>query len=368
MMNWRVLLLCLCPAVLAYAQPSSKPPSSKEISVDLEREDVFQRYSVVPVLGYTEETEFQYGFMALFFLKPDQKGEKVPEIGFTAYGSTRDQLHLALEPYFYFFHDQVTLWSLIKYQDWIASYFGRGNDPDIDEYILFNRKKFQGGVRIESRLGIPSQFKYGVELHLEHTDISFHESDSLLTPDPHSGWRNGIGYLFGLDTRDNTNWTRHGYLLQWQQMFYNNHFGDYTFDTESLDLRGYTEMPLRTTLALGFLWMRSGGDVPFDMLAGPDGICRFRGVESLYFGDNQAVILQAEVRRALFWRFGSHVFLEGGKSGDHFSDLVRNEWHKSVGIGALLGLNLKENLFARADFSWVDFDHLGLSFYVRQAF
>ena len=52
--------------------------------MDLEHEDVFQRYSVVPVLGYTEETEFQYGFMALFFLKPDQKGEKVPEIGFTA--------------------------------------------------------------------------------------------------------------------------------------------------------------------------------------------------------------------------------------------------------------------------------------------
>jgi hypothetical protein len=91
-------------------------------------------------------------------------------------------------------------------------------------------------------------------------------------------------------------------------------------------------------------------------------------VESLYFGDNQALILQAEVRKALFWRFGSHVFLEGGKSGSYFSDLVRNEWHKSVGIGALLGLNLKENLFARADFSWVDFDHLGLSFYVRQAF
>ena len=62
----------------------------------------FQRYSLVPVLGYTEETEFQIGAMALFFLKPDFDGGKVPEIGLTAYGSTREQLQLVLEPYFYF--------------------------------------------------------------------------------------------------------------------------------------------------------------------------------------------------------------------------------------------------------------------------
>ena len=330
--------------------------------------DSFQRYSVVPVLGYTEETEFQYGFMALLFLKPDTPGGKVPEIGITTYGSTRNQLQMALEPYFYFYHDQITVWSLLKYQDWIASYFGRGNDPDIDKYVLFDRKRFQGGTRIESRVGIPKEFKYGIELHIEHADISFHKGDSIAVPDDHSGWRNGAGYLLGLDTRDNTNWTRHGYLIQWQQMFYNNHLGDYSFDTESLDLRGYTELPLRTSLALGFLWMRSGGDAPFDMLAGPDGICRFRGVESLYFNGKQATILQAELRRVLFWRIGSHLFFEGGKSGEYFSELVRNKWHKSIGAGALLGLNLKENLFARADFSWVDFDHLGLSFYVRQAF
>lgn len=364
----RAVLFYLCIAFFAFAQSSSAPPSSKEINMDLEHEDVFQRYSVVPVLGYTEETEFQYGFMALFFLKPDQKGEKVPEIGFTAYGSTRDQLHLALEPYFYFLHDRVTLWSLLKYQDWVASYFGRGNDPDIDKFVNYDRKKLQLGTRVESRIGLPQSLKYGVEIHVEHSDIDFEESETIKTPDTHSGWRNGAGYLFGFDTRDNTNWTRHGFLMEWKQLFYSDRLGDYTFDTESLDLRGYTETPLQTSLALGFLWMRSGGDVPFDMLAGPDGICRFRGVESLYFGDNQALILQAEVRRALFWRFGSHVFLEGGKSGDHFSELMRNNWHKSIGAGALLALNLKENLYARADFSWVDFDHLGLSFYVRQAF
>lgn len=361
-------LLFIVAVAIGFALAEGEAPSSRNLDVDLTQEDVFQRYSIVPVLGYTEETKFQYGFMGLFFLKPDDRGGKVPEIGVTAYGSTRDQLNLTLEPFFYFFQDRVTLWSLLKYQDWVAGYYGHGNDPDPDVLTNFNRKKFQYGTRIESRLGLPQSLKYGVEVHVEYSDIDFDKDGKLELPDDQSGWRNGAGYLFGLDTRDNTNWTRHGFLAQWQQMFYIDGFGDYTFNVESLDLRGYTEVPFGSSLALGFLWQRAHGDVPFDMLAGPDGICRFRGVESLYFNGSQAAIVQAEVRRFLFWRIASHVFFEGGKSGEYFSELVRNEWHKSVGIGALLGLNLKENLFARADFSWVDFDHLGLSFYVRQAF
>ena len=74
--------------------------------------DNLQRYSVVPILGYTEETEFQIGVMALLFLKPDEPGGNVPEIGLTAYGSTRGQLQLQLEPYYYFFH--TIIYSMIK--------------------------------------------------------------------------------------------------------------------------------------------------------------------------------------------------------------------------------------------------------------
>ena len=328
----------------------------------------FQRYSVVPILGYTEETEFQIGVMALLFLKPEELGGLVPEIGLTAYGSTRGQLQLALEPYYYLYKDQVSAWGLLKYQDWVAGYYGRGNDPDIDVLTNFNRRKFQLGMRLESRIGLPSTLKYGVEIHVERSDIDFEEGDIEDLPDDHSGWRNGAGYLLGYDSRDNTNWTRHGFLAQWQQMFYSDRLGDYTFDIETLDLRGYTSLSKKTTTAVGLLWMRSAGDVPFDMLAGPDGICRFRGVESLYFGDNQALIVQTELRQYIWWRLGGHLFFEGGKSGRHFGELLENRWHRSVGAGALLGLNLKQNLFARADFSWVDFDHLGLSFYVRQAF
>lgn len=328
----------------------------------------FQRFSAVPVLGYTEETELQCGAMILLFLKPDADGKKIPEIGFTAYGSSRGQLQIVLEPFLYLYRDKISVWFDLEYQDWVASYFGSGNDPDIDRFTNYNRKKLYFGTKIEARLGLPEAFKYGIELHVEHSDIEFDRDGKIRPPDPHSGRRNGAGYLIALDTRDNTNWTRHGFLAEWKQLFFSGYFGDYRFDVESLDLRGYTELPWEVSAATGFLWKRTNGDVPFDMLAGPDGIKRFRGVESLYFNGNQAVILQSELRRHIAWIFGAHLFFEGGKAGDYFGELLRNKWHRAVGFGGLLALNRSESLFARADVSWVDFDHIGLSFYVRQAF
>ena len=82
----------------------------------------FQRFSAVPVLGYTEETELQCGAMILLFLKPDKEGKKIPEIGFTAYGSSRGQLQIVLEPFLYLYHDKISLWFDLEYQDELRAF------------------------------------------------------------------------------------------------------------------------------------------------------------------------------------------------------------------------------------------------------
>lgn len=349
-------------------------------SVAADTAEHFQRFTALPVLGYSVETEIQFGAMALVFFKPEHKGGKVSEIDLMASASTRGQFQFQLTPYFYLHHDQVSGWLDFRYQNWVASYFGMGNDPDIDKYVNFDRQRIYFGAEMESSIGLPKAFKYGTEIHMEYSDIQFDKpkdtanrtaaDDNKVTPpaDTHSGWRNGAGYLLAYDTRDNINWSRHGFLAQWQQMFYSDHLGDYSFDMEALDLRGYTYLFWETSMAVAALWQRSGGDVPFDMLAGPDGNKRFRGVESLYFRDRQSLILQAELRKYLGWRLAGDIFFEGGKAGDHFSELMRNKWHKSIGFGGMLILNQKEQLYARGEFSWVDFDHLGMTIYIKQAF
>jgi len=337
---------------------------------DNQEQEHFQRFSALPVLGYSEETRLQYGAMTILFFRPGTPGGKVNEIDITAYGSTRGQFQFLLVPYFYLNHDKVRLNMDFRYQRWVGSYFGMGNDVDFDRYLGFDKERILTEAEVMSSVGLPAEFNYGAKIHLEHTQFDFKDCDecSVQAPTAHNGWRNGIGYLLGYDSRDNVNWAKSGFLVQWQQMFFSDHLGDYSFDTESLDLRGYTPLFWNISMAAGALWQRSCGDVPFDMLSGPDGTKRFRGVESLYFRDSQGITLQAELRKFLFWRLAGDIFFEGSKVGDHFSELMGNKWHQAVGFGGMLALNLKERLYARGELSLVDYKKLGMTVYVRSAF
>ena len=343
-----------------------------ETQSDSTTEEHFQWWSAVPVLGYTEETEFQYGAMVNFFLPPSFKGGNSQEIDIAAYGSTRKQFQFAATPYFYLVHDRISGWLDFRYQNWVGHFFGIGNDVDIDDYISFDRETFFFMALVESNLGLPQAlqcFRYGMVLDINHSEMEFREYDGgLVQPTNTDGWRNALGYHLTFDTRDNPNWARHGVFFQWEHRFYSDAFGDFGFTYQELDLRAYGETIWNTSMAVALLWQRTDGDVPFEYMAGPDGIKRFRGVETKYFRDNQATVLQVELRKELFWRLAGDIFFEGGKVGPYFSQLMRNEWHRAVGFGGKFALNKSERLYARAEFSWVDFKSLGMTFYFREAF
>ncbi len=335
-------------------------------------QDDFQRISVVPIVGYTEETEYQFGALTILFFKPSFEGGNVPELDLSFYGTTKRQLTGTISPKFFLLNDRISGDVDLHYEDWIGSYFGAKNDPDINKFRKFDRRSFYLQTITETNFGtlqwLPN-FKYGIFFEVNHTNIDFSNYvGEMELPKNTNGWRNGVGYHMSLDARDNTNWARHGYLVQWGHYFYNKAFGDYTYTHQELDIRGYSEFIWNTSMAVGFLWQRIDGDAPFDKLAGSDGLKRFRGVETNYFYGNQALFLQVEFRKKLFWRLAGDIFFEGGKTGDYFSDLMRNKWHRSLGFGGRFALNKTENLYARCEFSWVDFKNLGVTMYVRDAF
>ena len=335
------LLVLTALAAPAFAGTETVEPSQGDTTAAVSSQaDDFQRFSAVPILGYTEETKYQFGAMAIIFFRPEFEGGNATELDLSFYGTTRKQVTGSISPKFFFLKDQISGDLDLHYENWVGNYFGRGNNPGLffeinHTYIDFNRYHYYGSIE-----------------HPQNTD----------------GWRNGIGYHLSLDTRDNTNWARHGYLVQWGHYFYNKALGDYSYTQQEFDIRGYTEFIWNTSMAVGLLWQRINGNAPFDKLAGSDGLKRFRGVEKNYFYGNQAMFLQIECRKKLFWRLAGDIFFEGGKTGDYFSDLMRNKWHRSLGFGGRLALNQKENLYARCELSWVDFKSVGMTMYVRDAF
>jgi len=363
------------PATTAPEVGASEPAESTP-ATDAPEND-FQRFTALPVLGYSEETELQFGAMGIIFLKPNFKGGKVAELDLTVYGTTRKQIVALISPSFFAFHDQLYGYVDFYYEKWVNHFFGFGNNPDMDIYRVNDSKNYYAMGDMRSSLFLPAalkNFKYGLDYEFKYSTFDFDKVNaddkaaSIELPENADGWRNGLGYNLAYDTRDNENWARHGYLIRWDNIFYTKMLGDYSYTTQSLDMRGYSEFIWNTSMAVGLLWQRVDGNAPFDKLAGPDGTKRFRGVESNFFNGHQALFLQTEFRKELFWRLAGTIFFEGGKAGEYFSDLMRNEWHRSVGFGGQFALNKSERLFARGDFSWVDFKSLGLTVYIREAF
>lgn len=355
--------LCTIASALAFIAPNTS---------FAEEAEHFQRFSALPVLGYSEETALEYGAMLLLFFKPSFQGGATTTIDFAAIGTTKKQFEMFLTPRYYLLHDQIKGRVKFTIDNWTSSFYGIGNDPDLDDGWKYDRKTFSIDNFTQTSLGLPSALKnvlYGFTFHAEYSDISFKNYEgSLEKPELNGKWRTGIGYQLSYDTRDNENWARHGFYAHWNQEFYIDAIGNYSFTSQELDLRGYTYLFWKTSMAVSALWQRTDGDAPFDMLAGPDGISRFRGIKDHFFRGDQALILQAELRKVLFWRLAGTIFFEGGKSGKYFSDLMREKWHQAPGFGGELALNMAEQLYARGDISWVDYKHIGLTVYIRQAF
>ena len=184
----KILLLLLGYLVCAHAQSDSdlQSDSTKQSENDAD----FQRFTALPILGYSEETELQYGAMTILFFKPSFKGGQTSEIDLAAYGSTRKQFQFLAVPYFYLFHDQVSGWLDFRYQDWFGHYYGLGNDPDFDDYRSFNRKTYAFTTLIESNFGLPANFKqikYGLTTDFTHTDVHWRKKSST-GPITGPGW------------------------------------------------------------------------------------------------------------------------------------------------------------------------------------
>ena len=328
-------------------------------------QDDFQRFSVLPFGAYTEETKIQYGAVFVLFFKPFQEGENISSMDFIARGTTRGQFQFQYAPHMWLFHDHLHIPAKLNLNKWQYSLFERGARGDFEAIDEYKSTFVYGKVPFEMNFGIPDNlpFRYGVVFEGEARDNDLGKD---LPRNYQDGYYLGGGYLFVVDKKDNINWPTKGYYLSFEQIFFG---GDFSYHTETFDARFFAPLFWKTSLAAGLYARQSRGDnVPLGNLAGPDGVKRFRGVESGLWSDTQALIWQLELRRPLFWRFAGVIFGDALQSTPYFSELFHRQMHYAVGFGGRLALNRSEKLHARADLSLIDGKHIGITIDLREAF
>lgn len=313
-----------------------------------------------PVIYYTPETSLALGGGIVFTLRDEgETMETRPDNMqvMTAY-TLNNQFFLMLSPEKYFNEQRSKLFMNISYLNWPTSFFGVGNDSDID---LDDIEEQEETYTDESFMLQPwlvhtvvADLSLGLTLDWKNTHVNDTEEGGMLAQQDlvgaEGGIQSGMGPVVTWDTRDNLfSPSRGSWHKAWAWLYRESLGSDFDYDYYGLDLRHYRPVSGEGVLALqGFLALTSGG-VPFYEYPTP----LMRGLYENVFIDKNAVAVRAEYRFPLKIfggeRWGGALF---GAVGDAFPDAASPEdidLKVAAGAGLRFALNKEEKINVRLD-------------------
>ena len=310
-------------------------------------------FAIYPAFGYQPETKAQLGAIAIWVFSKDNKEEAEfvrptsvsPFLLYTLKGQVISALDVDI-----FFRNGSNLTAVTRYFNFPDNYYGVGNDTNADDVENYtnNFAQFQG----QYYKPLNSTLFAGVVFDLQRNWIRDLDPEGRIVNESvdglDGGFQLGIGPSFKYDSRDNTIYPNKGIFASAEILVV--HIGDFQFTNYNLEFRKFLTIKNdKNVIGLHFSSrMTSGDNVPFYKLPQLGGDERLRGIEnaSLY-RDKQAVFLQTEYRRHLFWRFGMVAFAGIGDVGNRIGSFDNPK--VVVGFGGRFAAVKGEKLNIRVD-------------------
>jgi len=338
--------------------PVDSPPAGPRRGADVEA----QRWSILPVAGYSTETTLFVGGMAVHYppSSPDARGSSVPAVGF---GSIKGQYQVLVAPDLYLAGDALHLEATAVLQKWPASYYERGNDSG-SAALDYEADGIALDLSAQRRLGPPGtaggHLRAGPRVSLAWDRISWQgKTIEPMVKGANGGVQIGVGLAASHDTRDVPAAPACGhyasYSLRWHRSWMG---GDYNYTVHRLEARHYRGLGPRRggrrVLALGADLQLVGGGPPFREWSSPDGVRQLRGIENGRYRDTHLVSLQVEYRHPLDRRVGMVAFCDAAQVFPRLDALSLSSLHVAPGLGLRFTLNPAQRFNLRLDGAWVD--------------
>lgn len=331
-------------------------------------------FAIYPAFGYQPETKAQLGTIAIWiFTKNADKGTGFarptsvsPFLLYTLKGQVITAIDTDI-----FFRNGMNLTAVARYFNFPDNYYGIGNDNEPDDIEDYTNNFTQ----VQGQLYRPLNSKVfiGATFDLQRNWIRDIDSEGRLINDniagTNGGFMLGLGPSFKYDSRDNTIYPAKGIFASSEILVV--HLGDYQFTNYNIEFRKFVTVKNAKNI-LGFHFssrMTSGNNVPFYKLPQLGGDERLRGIEnaSLY-RDKQAVFLQTEYRRDLFWRFGFVAFAGIGDVANRVRDLSVSEFKYVAGFGGRFAAVKGERLNIRVDMGFAKGGQKAIYIGLREVF
>lgn len=325
---------------------------------------------VLPAIGSSPETGFQYGIYALHQFAQTAVGEPQDRWSFLLQGTSEGQYQANIKPDIFLAGGQWNLSGKLSGMYWPTRYYGQSNDIELDagnESYELTAFDAEAGISY----AVLSPLRFGGLVLVESEDIKDDASNPLLSNSDlgfDGGLYVGLGLTARWDTRDDRDWPTRGTLAQAEVRQYHASLGS-DYDFIRLDATASQYLPLGSNLiALGVNYGYGNEDTPFARLPRPTGKASLRGADGNLWIGQHLLGLQSEYRHTLTDRWAITGFIDAAQVADDTEDLAWSRFHNALGGGVRYATLAGTRFNVRVDIAYVDMESLGFTISVGEAF
>ncbi|MEL6538318.1 MAG: BamA/TamA family outer membrane protein [Bacteroidota bacterium] len=335
---------------------------------DSVKNDTVKRSSflVIPIVYFTPETQWAGGAGGVYTFRFPKESDTTQASQLT-FGGAYTQLRQVLSYVsgrVYWGEEKNVAYGEVGYYIYNYFFYGVGNKASVDQEELY-------GVRFpRARLNYLRQLSPhwygGLRYWYDGYEITDTEEGGALAADSIPGSRGGtvsaIGLVANYDTRDNIFWPSEGTFLEISGLVHAPWTGsDYRYRRLSIDASQFYTLPWWDhLLALNYWTDLTFGDPPFNDMPLMGGPKKMRGFYQGRYLDKQLMMLQAEYRMPVFWRFRAVAFGSIGGVAPRLSAFTQVPLRYTYGAGLRFLMDKTNQVNIRFD---VGFDQEGTPAY-----
>jgi hypothetical protein len=320
-----------------YAQENAQPDTAAVDSTETES----RGFAFIPALFYTPETKLAGGASVLFFFRGhnDSADARPSTLAPTLIVTQRKQVIAFLGAELYPKQGKYRFGGNAGFLKFPDLFYGIGPDTPDELEEEYTPQIVLAAVSLQQYLY--KKLSAGLQYEFAYSEITEKEENGLLdsghVPGSDGGTVSGAGVLLSWDSRDNT--------------FYMEALGsDFAFVRYNVNLRAYRQLFPSGIVAAQLYTNLTIGNPPFQMMSKLGGANLMRGYYDGRFRDKHAIVVQAEYRGHLWWRFGFATFVGVGNVAPRLDTFAINDVKESVGFGIRFIFDEKERLTLRMDF------------------
>ncbi|MDQ7949868.1 MAG: polymerase [Pedobacter sp.] len=311
----------------------------------------------IPVLGYAQETGFEFGLGALYSFYVDRKDTTNRSSNFsgTASYSTKKTYNLTLKGDAWTKGNRYHFIGEVRFKEMPFNFYGIGNQTNKnDEDKLVQR---QMKLLFDAEKSLLKHAYTGISLGFENYNFRDKISGGIFTNTTNLYDRDGgsvvyIGVSQSYDTRNSNNYPTKGFFGRVTFQYVPDLYGGDSFTGSQIkvNLRNFWSIAPKLVFGIqGLYHTVQGQQTPFYLLPqlGNDEI--MRGYYTGRYRDENLLAAQAELRYRFMNRFGLVAFAGGGKVFAN-SNFSLHDLKPNYGVGGRYFFDTAKGLSVRLDY------------------